>query len=473
MRGGAVGRGASAAGAVLRRNRRQLGGAACLVVFLAAVLPIGSCRTIEDIPTRVEALGYNDTVSPVPAFKTEPDIRVRIKKDAATVTLGSALTTGGTVVLRPLQGGAPVTMPAPVTVSASRDGYSVAGPGGARQQFGFGVDLEVLSATPNVGGSAPARVGSLRVDGVLHEAALRLLGAWSEGGERFNVVAMMDIETYLPGVLSRELFKDWPVETFRTQAVAARSYALHERHRARAASKPFDVESDTSDQVYGGTTSNPRALQAARDTRGIVLVAGPKEQLLRAYYSSTCGGRPASAADVWPTTKGFEFNAAPALQGKTREHWCQASTLYRWTTTRGDEEMSRRLRAWGKQAGSPVKTIGRVRSVELMRRNGAERPGRYRLTDDGGRTYELSAEDLRIACNTPAEGTPEITRQTRVASGDVAIDVWADRVQIGGRGFGHGVGMCQWCAKGMADKGMTYRRMLETFYPGATIKKAY
>jgi len=458
---------------LVRRHRRLVGGAACLAAFLAAVLPIGSCRTIEDLPTRVGALGYNDTVSPVPSFRSEPDIRVRIRKDASTVTLGSVLTTGGSVVLRPLRGGAPVTMPAPITLSATRDGFAAVGPGGARQQFGYGVDLEVLSSTPNVGGAAAARVGSLRVDGVPHDAVLRVLGAWSEGGERFNVVAAMEVETYLPGVLSRELFKDWPVETFRTQAVAARSYALHERHRARAAARPFDVESDTSDQVYGGTTGNPRALQAARDTRGIVLVAGPREQLLRAYYSSTCGGRPGSAADVWPSARGFEFNTAPALQGRAREHWCQASALYRWTTTRGDEELSRRLRAWGRQAGSPVKSIGRVRSVEVARRNGAERPGRFRLTDDGGRTYELSAEDLRMACNIATDGTPEITRATRVASGDVTVDVWADRVQIGGRGFGHGVGMCQWCAKGMADKGMNYRRMLEVFYPGASIKKAY
>ncbi len=442
----------------------------CLAVFLAAVLPIGSCRTIEDIPSRVEALGYGDTVSPVPSFRGEPDIRVRIKKDASTVTLGSVLTTGGSVVIRPVQGGSPVTLPAPVTVSASRDGFVAAGPGGVRRQFGYGVDLDVLSSAQSGTG---ARVGPLRVDGVVHESAVRLLGDWSEGGERFQVIAMMDVETYLPGVLHRELFKDWPLETFRAQAVAARSYALHERHRARAAGRPFDVESDTSDQVYGGATSNPRALNAARDTRGIVLVAGPRDQLLRAYYSSTCGGRPASAADVWPTTRGFEFNTSPALQGRARDHWCQASPLYRWTTTRGDEELSRRLRAWGRSAGSPVRNIGRVRSAEVVRRNGADRPGRYRLTDDAGRAYELSAEELRIACNFPAEGTPEVTRQTRVASGDVAIDVWADRVQIAGRGFGHGVGMCQWCAKGMADKGTAYRRMLEIFYPGARIRKIY
>lgn len=462
---------ARALGRRMGRHRRRIVGAACLAVFLSAVLPIGSCRTIDDIPTRVEALGYHDTASPAPSFRNEPDIRVRIKKDASTVTLGSVLTTGGSVVFRPVQGGAPLTLPAPVTVSATRDGFLVSGPGGMRRQFGYGVDLDVLSSSPGAG--TAARVGPLRVDGVVHESAVRLLGEWSEGGERFQVIAVMDIETYLPGVLNRELFKDWPVETFRAQAVTARSYALHERHRARAAGRPFDVESDTSDQVYGGATNNPRALNAARDTRGIVLVAGPRDQLLRAYYSSTCGGRPASAADVWPTTRGFEFNLAPALQGRPRPHWCQDSTLYRWTTTRGDEELSRRLRAWGRQAGSPVKGIGRVRSAEVVRRNPADRPGRFRLTDDAGRTYELSAEDLRIACNFPAEGTPEITRQTRVASGDVTLDVWADRVQIAGRGFGHGVGMCQWCAKGMADRGMPYRRMLETFYPGARIKKVY
>ena len=101
---------------------------------------------------------------------------------------------------------------------------------------------------------------------------------------------------------------------------------------------------------------------------------------------------------------------------------------------------------------------------------------------------EPCAEDLRLACNTGVTGLAPITSKTRVNSGDLAFVVTrpagASRmtaaealagttVRIDGRGFGHGVGMCQYCARSMAVRGDGWQAMLQRFYPGAEIVKGY
>jgi stage II sporulation protein D len=68
---------------------------------------------------------------------------------------------------------------------------------------------------------------------------------------------------------------------------------------------------------------------------------------------------------------------------------------------------------------------------------------------------------------------PEITRSTRVVSSDIQIAIAGDRAIITGRGFGHGVGLCQYCAKGFAERGDDWRTMIERFYPGARIVPLY
>src|SRR5690606_21035761 len=147
-------------------------------------------------------------------------------------------------------------------------------------------------------------------------------------------------ESYLPGVVAKELYQTWPLPTFQAQAVCARSYALHERGRARAAGRLFDVEATTQDQVFAGATDLPVAHSAVESTRGQVITY--RGGVLRAYYSSTSGGRAASAADTWPTGPGFEFNQAFPLQAAPRQYFDQASPAYRWTRDLGLERLSLR-----------------------------------------------------------------------------------------------------------------------------------
>jgi stage II sporulation protein D len=113
-------------------------------------------------------------------------------------------------------------------------------------------------------------------------------------GKRLAVVNRLGIELYLQGVVPGEMPADWPAEALKTQAVAARSYALASRVTGRS----FDVYADVRSQVYGGVAyEKPSTNAAIRDTAGEVLLYGGK--VATTYFYSTSGGRTAAADEVF------------------------------------------------------------------------------------------------------------------------------------------------------------------------------
>ncbi len=427
------------------------------------VLWLGGCGTLGGIGAGLGSAGWSGRVGPPAEFRSEPEIRVRVRAGIETAKLEGSerfVARAGGV------GGSAQVIRGPIVLSAGPGGVVTTGSDGTAKEWGAGAAVEVMADARDGGESASIKIGSDTYPGfaTITPDSGRAPGA-------LDVVMTMGIERYLPGVLVGELFKDWPRETYEAQAVAARSYALHERARARTIGRAYDVNAGTSDQMFSGAAARPVAVEAVRDTRGLVVAF--KGQVLRAYYSSACAGRAGSASAVWPTNQGFEFNRAAPIQAKKRGSYCEGSPFFRWEASRTDAELSNRLRGWARSAGSDAVNLTRPRQIEVRERNGAGRPTKYRLTDDGGRTFTLTAEELRTAMNFPAPGEPEITRQTRVHSGDFEAEVWAGTFKIRGRGFGHGVGMCQWCAKGMADRQMGWREMMAVFYPGAKVVKAY
>ncbi|MEM0984187.1 MAG: SpoIID/LytB domain-containing protein [Planctomycetota bacterium] len=390
------------------------------------------------------------TVAPEPVwFGTEPDIRVLVA------------TTDGPIRLA-------TTDKTPLTTrdadNGSRTGQAPSGASFAATRAGsaFGVSTPGLTA---------ARVEVESQAGLIYDS--KRLGPRAEiavesadGEPTLRLIAIVPLEQYVAGVAAAELYASWEREAYEAQCVAARTYALHERARARASGRSYDVLSSTLDQVFEGLTRNETAQIAARATRGSVLLDEDK-QILRAYYSSTCGGRPSSAAGIWPSTGSFAFNAALPLQGLPRACPCEASSRYRWERERSVADVTARLKAWGREKAVPIRRMADLVSIEPVEFNDARRPNAYRVTDSDRKTYLISAEELRTALNTPARGRPSITGKTRVPSGDLSAVVEGSTVTLVGRGFGHGVGLCQFGAQSFAKQGEEAADMLELFYPGA------
>jgi stage II sporulation protein D len=213
------------------------------------------------------------------------------------------------------------------------------------------------------------------------------------------------------------------------------------------------------------------AQQAVRNTRGVVVTW--RGRLLRTYYSSTCGGRTASAADTWPTGPGYEFNLDLPIQAAPRDIACESSPRFKWEAVRDRAELSKRIREWGKANAHAVVGVGLVSVVRIVGTNKDERPNRYEIEDDRGRRFAIGAEELRRACGQNVSGLAEVPREQRVWAGDMAFEVKGTKVTIRGRGFGHGVGMCQFCTKGFADRKEPWRETVLRYYPGAALERAY
>ncbi|MCU0689362.1 MAG: SpoIID/LytB domain-containing protein, partial [Phycisphaerales bacterium] len=429
-----------------------------------------------------------------------PDIRVRLREAATTARVG--ISQGDTIWAMAIGAGRPpATLRTPVTIALDDTGWLLTDTAGVIARFPRLNDLELapqrdmlsgVTGEMGIGGvSSTDRVtrvtagrlardastvnltAKMTLDNVRFPGKFVLSPRSDVTARTFDLIEHAGIEEYLVGVVAAEMWPNWPRQAFGAQAVAARSYAIQQRNLSRLAGSKFDVESSVRDQAYKGAADNPNAALAVRDTEGVVLLWNG--QVLRAYYSSTAGPNPASARDTWPIVRGFEYNLVGPLQAGEREAGLgRTSPFYRWQVTRTSAEMQQRLRAWGQINGGTLRTLAEIVSVRPAATNATGRPTRFVITDRNGTQHTLSAEQLRQASNTDAPGLAKIVRENRVNSSD--MDAWTingPSVTIAGRGFGHGVGMCQYSAKELADRGVKWPEIVGQFYPGAELKRVY
>ena len=254
------------------------------------------------------------------------------------------------------------------------------------------------------------------------------------------VINRVGIEDYLYGVLHHEVAPWWPMEALKAQAVAARTYALYQAQANRAA--PFDLKSSTSSQVYGGsTTERYRTRMSVDQTAGQVLTYQGK--LFPAYFHATCAGRTAGAGELWKTQ-------IPPLAGGVRCGTCRISPHYFWHARIPLSEIEELFNKNGRP-------LGRVLKIEIITQTPSGRVGSLRATGTAGEAV-IAAKDFRIWVS-----------GGRMRSTSFTVTVNDDAAEFHGKGWGHGVGLCQWGALGQSLLGRTYRGVLKFYYPGAEI----
>jgi stage II sporulation protein D len=282
-----------------------------------------------------------------------------------------------------------------------------------------------------------------------HYGLVRYKGKYQRGhliisgsGSRLTTVAAMPLESYLTGVVNGEVDSAWPMEAVRAQVVAARSYALY---RMLSGALLYDVKSDTSDQVYAGVASeDERAAEAVRSTRGQALYRG--NAIVPAFFHSSCGGRTSSAADIWGMPHPSLVSVECGL--------CSDSPRFRWELSLATGEVVRAIR-------SLFPSVSAIRSFGIHRRTEDGRVLILFIDTGEGRTL-MDAGDFR-----------KMIGYQKLLSTRFTLAVSGDRVIFRGAGYGHGVGLCQWGARGGALGGMSYRQILAKYYQGAEVRRAY
>jgi stage II sporulation protein D len=254
-------------------------------------------------------------------------------------------------------------------------------------------------------------------------------------------VNYVDLEAYLYSVVGSEMPVSWPLEALKSQAVAARSYALYKR--SRYANNNYDLGSTTSWQVYKGIQSEATSTQAAvYATQGQVLTYG--NQIIEAVFHSSSGGHTENVEDVWS-------QALPYLRGVT--DFDQQAPVFSWQEQFSADEMRARIPGVGNIISmAPVSTTpyGRVRQMKV-------------IGDAGQRV--ISGEDLREALNLRSSlfaiAPQGVSNKSQEPAGFV----------ISGRGFGHGLGLSQWGAYGLSSQGYNYQQILGHYYQNASLAR--
>jgi stage II sporulation protein D len=347
-----------------------------------------------------------------------------------------------------------------------------------------------------VGGKTGIRVKN---EGVLWfvpggDAALRVEAAGARGGESvagsyagrvyvtidrrgsMAVVNAVPENKLLAGLIPAEIFPSAPDEALKAQAVAARGELLS-KIGTRHIGDPFRLCSRTHCQVYSGAGhETARTTAAVEATRGEVLFEATGG-LADPVYSANCGGHTENNENVWPEmpalaslrghrdaerraadpyAKGitsanvaeFIANPPPAYCGHAR---LGAGDRFRWTVTRSPEELQKLLAKYH---------LGAIRSIEVLERGVSGRARAVRVT--GTARSQVIRGELRI----------------RQALGNLRSSLFVVEMQGGGArfrgaGFGHGVGLCQTGAIGMAEAGKSYREILRHYYTGTTLRKLW
>jgi len=350
---------------------------------------------------------------------------------------------------------------ATVASAAGQDTIRVAVVDGARVAELRGGDIEIVDLGPGASGAWRASVvravvvnGAVEIDGrrapafrLRSEGPIRLNGREYpapldivRSGEGLAVVNEVPLEDYVVGVLRAEANEKWPLEMLRAQAVVARTYAAH--HRNIAAGKPFHILASTAHQQYAGRVPAASPIWGAvGETAGQVLLW--EGEVFPAFYHTESGGYTEDPRMV------FAARNMPALK-PVRCEFSAGSPHFYWSLDLRLAELTDILRR------NDV-NVGGIAAIEISERTPSLRAAV--VTVQGARSSaRVRGNDLRRMIGY------DTLKSTLFA---VAVDgEWA---RFSGRGYGHGVGMCQWGAKGMAEQGYTARKILEFFYPGTTL----
>lgn len=274
-----------------------------------------------------------------------------------------------------------------------------------------------------------------------------LLEITSEKG-RLKAVNTLPLEEYIASVVSAEAGDLSQAEAFKAQAVAARTYSLKSMNNH--IKDGCNMCDSTHCQFFSGFAEvRPAARAAAEITRGEVL--NYRGRPAETFYHSICGGRTEDMSRVWPFER--QPYLVPVADGPENRPYCSIAPGFKWKTRISLKTLTKIARA--QKWLLPDENIIKVAATD-------------RGTSKRALTIEFTAERrrVRISATNFYHAVGRRAGWNAVRSTLFSLYSGKDFAVFEGRGYGHGVGMCQWGAEGMARQGFKYRDILGHYYPG-------
>jgi stage II sporulation protein D len=337
---------------------------------------------------------------------------------------------------------------------------------------------------------------------------------------KLNVINVIDIEEYLYGVLKKEISPSWPQEALKAQAVAARTFAIFNMNKY--IDEGYNICASTNSQVYGGVNhEDPLTNKAVDETQGVIMVY--KGKPINAVYHSDSGGYTEDSENVWGSFLPYLRSVKSIFEEKvTPPH-------HTWSYSINEKDLAEKLQKQGYKINS-------IFSIESVKKSETGRTSELIFFVDDNKTFNIKANDFRNLIGTDLirstlfiieaigrepniaediedkkeiedkaeqkESIKEILEQKKdwtikellelmkknkqqqqqeeeEQKEDTVPKVISAKLNIpltflfSGSGNGHGVGMSQWGAYGMALQGSRYQDILKYYYQGIEIIKKY
>jgi len=284
----------------------------------------------------------------------------------------------------------------------------------------------------------PEREPAISIGKRLYRGSLLIMRTKEGSLRAINIVGLDD---YLKGVLYHEISHRWPMESIKAQAIASRTFALYQAQQNRT--KDYYLKADISSQVYGGVYGERyRTNKAVDQPRGEVLTYRGK--LLPAFFHATCGGKTENAARLW------NVNLRP-LKG-TKCPFCKHSPHFYWSRSISVSDIIERLKKNGYEVSDII-------SIDTGRR------------DPSGRLIDLTLVGKKDSVEISAKHFRHFVGSDAIRSADFVVSVKGGIANFSGKGWGHGVGLCQWGAFTMGREGEAAEEILRHYYPGSKLVK--
>ncbi len=302
---------------------------------------------------------------------------------------------------------------------------------------------------------------------------------------QIDVINVLDIETYLYGVVPSEIGVTAPIEALKAQAVCARSEAMVGLQTGKYAGPHYTLTADVMCQVYSGNGKMNNAVRdAVNATKGEVLVY--HDTIISAYYSSNCGGHTENIENVWPerSTHKIYWSGRPDMDEKMSLDLTQADDIRTWIESEPDSwckpgditpDWSKKHFRWQRSITPEIlsavvaeqhRDIGRIYDIIPLERGVSGRIYDILFVGDGGYCRVKGELNIRRLVNTPLKSSCFIIDKIGPVSKPVSFI-------ISGAGWGHGVGMCQTGAIARANSEWKYKDILGYYFRESTIQREY
>ena len=244
-------------------------------------------------------------------------------------------------------------------------------------------------------------------------------------------INISDIDRYISGVVRAEGGSGKNLEYFKTQAIIARTYMY--RYFNKHIADRYNVCDNTHCQAFNGLSSDSLLNKAALETKGLVILDKDSTLIISAFHSN-CGGQTSSSDDVWLAVQ-------PYLKSIV-DPYCLNSKNATWRMSFSQNEWVNYLRKSGYTGKTDDPSV-----FNFVQKS--------RLTDYNTGTFSIPLRTMRSDLN--------------LRSTFFSVFAGSDSVVLSGKGYGHGVGLCQEGAMMMATKGFKYPEIIRFYYTGVFI----